>query len=107
MTRPRPGTTHPPTSEATTMQERRRAPLLPVLGLLTTLGLFGCATLGEQGESLVPTRYRTRTGPYAVFSNFPIAADAPAIRSLHSLEKDVESNLGVRVNADEAPVEVY
>jgi hypothetical protein len=89
------------------MQERRGAPLRPILVLLTALGPFGCATLGEPGESLVPTRYRTRTGPYAVFSNFPIAADAPAIRSLHSLEQDIEANLGVRVNADEPPVEVY
>src|SRR5262245_59408982 len=69
----------PPTSEAATMQERQRARLRLILGFVATLGALGCATMGEQGESLVPTRYRTRTGPYAVYSNFPIAADAPAI----------------------------
>src|SRR6476646_5579378 len=89
------------------MQQRQRARRRLILGFVAAICAFGCATMGEQGESLVPTRYRTRTGPYAVFSNFPIAADAPAIHSLHSLEQDIESNLGVRVNADEPPVEVY
>src|SRR5262249_25586667 len=89
------------------MPQKQRARLRLILGFVAIRGALGCATMGEQGESLVPTRYRTRTGPYAVYSNFPIAADASAIKSLHSLETDVESNLGVRVTADEAPVEVY
>lgn len=90
------------------MPERRPTSHLLILGLLTIVGSAGCATLGgDPGQPLVPTRYQTRTGPYAVFSNFPIPADAPAIRSLQSLENDIASNLGVRVNADEPPVEVY
>jgi hypothetical protein len=89
------------------MQERQPASMFRILALSACLGILGCATIGEQGQSLVPTQYRTRTGPYAVFSNFPIAADSPPIRSLHSLENDVEANLGVRVNSDEPPVEVY
>src|SRR3954447_17933101 len=90
------------------MPKRRRAPLLlPPLGLAVLLAVVGCATFGEPGQPLVPTRYRTSAGPYSVFSNFPIAADAPAIRSLHALEDDVEAGLGVRVRADEPPVEVY
>ena len=91
------------------MQERQPASLFLTLALALSacLAVAGCATLGEQGQSLVPTQYRTRTGPYSVFSNFPIAADAPAIRSLHALENDVEANLGVRVKSDEPPVEVY
>lgn len=89
------------------MTERPPASLFLILGLSIALGVAGCATLGEQGESLVPTQYRTRTGPFAVFSNFPIAADSAAIRSLHALERDVEANLGVRVNSDDPPVEVY
>jgi hypothetical protein len=98
-----------PTAEATTMPERRPASHLPTLGLLLVmLGSAGCATLGSnQGQSLVPTKYQTRTGPYAVYSNFPIAADAPAIRSLQSLENDIAANLGVRVTAEAPPVEVY
>ena len=68
----------------------------------------GCATLGgDPGQPLVPTRYETRTGPFAVYTNVPIAADAPAIRSLQSLERDLETSLGLRVPADGPPVEVY
>lgn len=89
------------------MQERQPVWMYLILALWVSLGIVGCATMGEQPQSLVPTQYRTRTGPYAVFSNFPIAADSPAIRSLHSLENDVEANLGVRINSDEPPVEVY
>jgi hypothetical protein len=77
---------------------------VPVLVLLAG---SGCATLGGQGQPLVPTRYRTDTGPYAVYSNFPIAADAPAIRCLHALETDVGDTLGVRVPSGAPPVEVY
>lgn len=62
---------------------------------------------GDQGESLVPTRYRTQTGPYAVYSNFPIGADSAPIRCLHSLESDVTAALGLRVPAEEPPVTVY
>jgi hypothetical protein len=76
-------------------------------GVSTALSGFGCATLSQQEPSLVPTQYRTETGPYAVFSNFAIAADATPIRSLHSLEHDVEQSLGVRVDADQPPIEVY
>lgn len=89
------------------MKERLPASMFLILLLSIGPSIVGCATLGEQGQSLVPTQYRTRTGPFAVFSNFPIAADSAAIRSLHSLENDVEANLGVRVNSDEPPVEVY
>jgi hypothetical protein len=42
-----------------------------------------------------------------VFSNFPIPADAPAIRSLHSLQDDVAANLGVTFQGGDSPVEVY
>jgi hypothetical protein len=76
-------------------------------GILLGLACTGCATMGQRGESLVPTRYETRTGPFAVYSNYPIAADSPAIRSLHTLETDIEASLGVRVSAEEPAVEVY
>jgi hypothetical protein len=93
------------------MQDTRPAPpriqLRRTLTLLAALVCLGCATLGDREPPLVPTRYETRTGPYAVFSNVPIAADAPAIRSLQSLETEIEANLGIRVRSDEPPVEVY
>jgi hypothetical protein len=84
------------------MQETRTA-----LILLAALGCVGCATFGDREPPLVPTRYETRTGPYAVFSNVPIAADSAAIQSLQSLETDIEANLGIRVRPDEPPGEVY
>src|SRR3954453_7574717 len=89
------------------MHRTRLAPPLPSLWSLALLGGLGCATLGEQGQPLVPTRYETRTGPYAVYSNVPIKPDAPAIRSLQTLERDIEANLGIRVRAEEPSVQVY
>lgn len=67
----------------------------------------GCAAMRETRTSLIPTRYQTRTGPYTVATNFPIAADAPAIRQLQALERQVESELGLRVDPETAPIEVY
>jgi hypothetical protein len=67
----------------------------------------GCATLGERGQPLIPTACQTRTGPYVVFSNFAIKPDAPAIRSLQSLERDIEASLGIRVRDEKPSVQVY
>jgi hypothetical protein len=78
--------------------------LILALGLAAT----GCATVKTPSNpTLVPTQYQTRTGPYCVFTNTPLAADAPAIRHLQSLEKQLESTLGVRVPAGSDPIEVY
>jgi hypothetical protein len=63
--------------------------------------------LGDRGQSLVPTRYQVRTGPFLIHSNTPIPADWPAIRCLHSLEADLTSRLGYHSRADEEPVEIY
>ena len=68
----------------------------------------GCATVRPPASStLVPTQFQTRTGPYCVFTNSPIAADAPAIRHLKSLEDQIETTLGVRVPPGSDPIEVY
>jgi hypothetical protein len=79
--------------------------------LATTLALLlasaGCMTLGDAGRPLVPTRYKTETGPYAVYTNVPIGAADPAIRHLQSLERQLEANLGLRVEPGDNPVEVY
>jgi hypothetical protein len=77
------------------------------LGSWLALACFGCATLGERGQPLVPTACQTRTGPYVVFSNRPIKPDAPAIHSLQSLESDIEANLGIRVHDEKPSVQVY
>src|SRR5436189_69989 len=76
--------------------------------LVLALAVPGCATLGgPAAPGLVPTRHQTRTGPYAVFTNFSLPADAPAIRQLAALDRQVAEGLGVRVDADAAPIEVY
>ena len=74
---------------------------------LAALGLFGCATMQDTGQSLVPNKFQTQTGPFAVFANNPVGPEAQVIRSLNSLEHDVEASLGVRVAAGAPPVEVY
>jgi hypothetical protein len=85
----------------------RTALSLVALCLAATVGISGCATLSTQSPSLVPTRYKRTAGPYVVFSNSAIAADAPPIRVLHALQHDVETTLAVRVQADQPPIEVY
>lgn len=77
------------------------------LAALAALAVIGCATLGNPGQSLVPDRVETRTGPFAVYTNTKIAADAPMLRELLALENDLASRLGLRVAADGPPVEVY
>ncbi len=88
--------------------DARPAPGWHSLALLGALIVNGCATIGgDPGQPLVPTRYETKTGPFAVYTNDPIAPGAPAIRSLLSLERDLNSSLGLRVPADGPPVEIY
>jgi hypothetical protein len=70
--------------------------------------IAGCATLGgEQGQTLVPTKYQTRTGPYVVFTNFSMATDAPAIRHLQSLDRQIQETLNLRIDPGDHPIEVY
>lgn len=85
---------------------RPRALRVLMLALLP-LASIGCATLGSRGESLVPTRYQVRTGPFLIYSNTPIPADSAAVRCLHSLETDLTSRLDYRTPPDQEPVEIY
>ncbi len=78
--------------------------VLPI-GLVALLA--GCASMGDRGKSLVPTGFKTRTGPYLVCSNQKIEAEAPVIRQLRSVEAQVQETLGLKVEAGENPVEVY
>lgn len=78
------------------------------LVLLALLGLGGCVSTGSQrGHPLVPAKFLTRTGPYRVWTNEPIAADSEAVRELASLERQVQRTLGVRVDPEADPIEVY
>jgi hypothetical protein len=80
-----------------------------LLATLTISGLIasGCATTGTTRHSLVPTGHKTQTGPYAVYTNFPLAPGDPAVLQLQALEHQIEETLGVRVDPGENPIEVY
>lgn len=67
----------------------------------------GCATTSTARNTLVPTGHKTQAGPYAIYTNFPLAPDDSAVRQLQSLERQIEATLGLRVDPGEAPVEVY
>jgi hypothetical protein len=55
----------------------------------------------------VPSRCQTRTGPYVVFTNAPLPLDAPAVRQLQALDRQVEATLGVRADPPAPPIEIY
>ena len=81
--------------------------LVTLVGLATG-AVIGCAAFGvDKGQALIPDRVETRTGPFALYTNAKIPADAPAVRSLQALEADLAAHLGVRVATDGPPVEVY
>lgn len=82
-------------------------PALLALGL-ALVALPGCATtLLDRGKPLVPTEFQTRTGPFLVFTGSKINADAPVVRQLQTLETEVRETLGVRVDPNADPIEVY
>lgn len=87
----------------------RRIPRpVTTLFVLTTAWFSGCATLGaDPGRSLVPTRYKTQSGPYAIYTNFELPTDSPAVQHLQALERQIETTLGVRVDPGDSPIEVY
>ncbi|WP_435017515.1 DUF1570 domain-containing protein [Tundrisphaera sp. TA3] len=88
------------------MRKRRSLPRLA--GYLFLLAFLpGCATMGDRGKPLVPTEFQTRTGPFAVFTGTQLAADAPVVRQLQSLETEVRETLGLRVDPATEPIEVY
>jgi hypothetical protein len=78
-----------------------------LFGLVVCLLESGCATMGTTNNSLVPTKFETRTGPYIVYTHTPLADNAPAIRHLQSLERQVQATLGVRLEPGEQPIEIY
>jgi len=71
------------------------------------LAWMGCATLGDRGRTLVPTRNPVRTGSFLLFSNVPMAEDAPAVRCLQALERDLTQHLAFPPPVGDDPVEIY
>jgi Protein of unknown function (DUF1570) len=76
--------------------------------MLTILVLSaGCASIADRGQTLVPTRHKLETGPFLVFSNFPMADDSQAVRCLQALERDLRQYLDFNASAMGEPVEIY
>ena len=68
---------------------------------------LSCATLMDRGEQLVPTRHQIRTGPFIIFSNFPMTEDPSAVQCLRALERDLKQYLGFQPRSDDEAVEIY
>ncbi len=66
-----------------------------------------CATLSDQGQPLVPSRYQLRTGPFVILSNSPMTDDPLAVRCLVALERDMKEHLNFEPGSAELPVEIY
>jgi Protein of unknown function (DUF1570) len=93
------GRNQPPTCR------RRQAVALGTIAILVLCS--SCATLTDHGQPLVPTRYQVRTGPFIIFSNFPMTDDPPAVRCLQALERDMKKHLDFRPRVDDDLVEIY
>ena len=78
-----------------------------VAAMIALAPLAGCATTNDRGQPLVPTEYQIKTGPYVVFTNYPLPADDGVIRQLNALKNQFEETLGLKVEAAEHPIEVY
>jgi hypothetical protein len=81
--------------------------IIAMMSLFGPCLFLGCATTGNTQNPIVPTRFETRIGPYVVYTHSALATDAPMIRHLQSLERQVEATLGVRVDSGDQPIEIY
>ena len=79
--------------------------MLAVTLMLATV--TGCATIGDRGQPLVPSRPQPRIGPFVVFTNQPQTGEDSTIRLLSTLRAEVETTLGLHVEPDAPPIEVY
>lgn len=94
-------------SEATVGAGRLRASLAVAVALICA-GVSGCVAFGQrQGNPLVPAKFLTQAGPYRIWTNEPMAKDADSVLALQGLERQVQRELGLRVDASETPIEVY
>ena len=78
-----------------------------VLALL--LGpIAGCTTMGDRGQPLVPTEYQTKTGPYVIFTGYPLPADDSVVRQLQRVGRaSSRRRSGSKVDESGHPIEVY
>lgn len=85
----------------------RRRPALRLALLAGLAASLGCSTVAKRGPALLPTAHQVKTGPFVVYSNAPLKADAPPVRALDRLRADLAARLDPGVDADPGPVEVY
>lgn len=78
-----------------------------LLALAALAASLGCSTLARRGPALLPTAHQVRTGPFVVYSNEPIKADAPPVKALERLRGDLAARLDPAVDSDPGPIEVY
>lgn len=78
-----------------------------IVALCCIAAMAGCATMGTRPNTLVPTRHTLDAGPYRISTNAPLDADAPAVRSLVALERQMRHTLMLPSSADSEPIEVY
>jgi hypothetical protein len=93
-------------THATHEPPMRRPARLRAAWVLLLAGWAGCAAF-DKGQTLVPTKYQLRAGPFIVFSHTQLAEDAPPILCLQSLERDIGQALSQRPPTGEDPVEIY
>lgn len=69
--------------------------------------IAGCSTLALRDRPLVPTGHEILVGPYTVYSNEPIPAEAASISSLRRLPGELEKALAIPLDPGKTPIEVY
>src|SRR5947207_1152506 len=74
---------------------------------LLLVSWIGCATLGDHGQPLVPTRHHVRTGSFIHFSNIVMTDVSPGARCLQALERVLKQHLGFQPPLDDDPVAIY
>ncbi len=76
--------------------------------LLLAVAASGCATVGgAANKTQAPTQFEREAGAFTVFTSAPLEADAPAVRQLQALSRQLEASLGVKDDPRTSPIEVY
>ena len=76
--------------------------------IIAALPLAGCSTMRHrEGRALTPERNKTVIGAFRIMSNEPLPPDSAASATLASLQKTLERELGLRVGASVAPIDVH
>lgn len=82
--------------------------LFTALLLSFVLGaVAGCATMGQRGRSLVPTRFHNQVGPFTVYTGDPLQDDSPTLQQLRALERQVASSLDLVIDPSTESIEIY